>query len=100
MKTYSVLLLLFLPLLGISSLFKNASPSLTLRVGDTTPDFPLPSIEGNRVRLSDIWKEQPVVLAFSPNAAGVVYEQSLTRMQEASGAAVFEIRVSASPSMP
>lgn len=34
-------------------------------VGDVAPDFELPAEDGSgRVRLSDLWSEQPVVLIF------------------------------------
>src|SRR5215470_17507782 len=35
-------------------------------VGDTAPDFSLPSQAGEQVRLSDLWHRGPVVLYFYP----------------------------------
>ena len=35
-----------------------------LQVGDQTPDFSLPSSQGGMVRLSDLLRRGPVVLAF------------------------------------
>jgi peroxiredoxin len=39
-----------------------------LSVGDTAPDFSLPSSEGGMVSLSDAVKKGPVVLHFFPFA--------------------------------
>lgn len=38
----------------------------TIAVGDAAPDFTLPSQSGTQLRLSDIWRERPVVLFFYP----------------------------------
>lgn len=36
-----------------------------LQVGDAAPDFVLPTVDGSRkVRLSEEWRERPVVLVF------------------------------------
>ena len=43
-------------------------PSTHLKVGDTAPDFSLPSTEGGRVKLSDFKGKSTVVLAFFPAA--------------------------------
>lgn len=40
----------------------------TLSVGDTAPDFDLPSSDGNRYKLSEVLKDGPVVLAWFPKA--------------------------------
>ncbi len=45
-----------------------ASPSTTLKVGDTPPDFTLPSTEGGKVHLADYIGKGTVVLAFFPAA--------------------------------
>jgi peroxiredoxin Q/BCP len=37
-----------------------------VEVGDFAPDFELPSQSGERVRLSDLWKDRVVVLYFYP----------------------------------
>ncbi len=43
-------------------------PSTTLKVGDTAPDFTLPSTEGGKVHLADYIGKSTVVLAFFPAA--------------------------------
>jgi peroxiredoxin len=45
-----------------------AAPSTTLKVGDTAPDFTLPSTEGGKVHLADYVGKSTVVLAFFPAA--------------------------------
>jgi peroxiredoxin Q/BCP len=40
--------------------------SRPVEVGDTAPDFALPSQTGEQVRLSDVWNRGPVVLYFYP----------------------------------
>jgi peroxiredoxin len=42
--------------------------STTLHVGDTAPDFTLPSTQGKPVKLSDFLGKKNVVLAFFPAA--------------------------------
>jgi peroxiredoxin len=42
--------------------------SSTLKVGDTAPDFTLPSTEGSKVHLADYISKSAVVLAFFPAA--------------------------------
>jgi peroxiredoxin len=37
-------------------------PALT--VGDSAPDVELTNAEGQPVRLSELWREQPIVLLF------------------------------------
>jgi len=41
-----------------------APPPMTLKVGDTAPDFTLPDTAGNKVKLSDFRGKNNVVLAF------------------------------------
>jgi len=53
--------------LGVS-LLAQALPSSTLKVGDTVPDFTLPSTDGGTVHLADYLGKSTVVLAFFPAA--------------------------------
>ena len=46
----------------------QAPPKTHLKVGDTAPDFTLPSTSGKPVRLSDFRGKKNVVLAFFPTA--------------------------------
>lgn len=59
-------------LLGLvaTSLFGQtvAPPKTHLKVGDTAPDFNLPSTQGGRVKLADFKGKNTVVLAFFPAA--------------------------------
>ncbi len=43
-------------------------PSSTLKVGDTAPDFTLPSTQGGKMHLADYIGKGTVVLAFFPAA--------------------------------
>ena len=43
-------------------------PKTHLKVGDTAPEFNLPSTQGGRVKLSDFKGKNTVVLAFFPAA--------------------------------
>ena len=43
-------------------------PKTNLKVGDTAPDFTLPSTQGGQVHLSDFRGKKNVVLAFFPAA--------------------------------
>jgi len=43
-------------------------PHTNLKIGDTAPDFNLPSTQGGRVKLSDFRGKNTVVLAFYPAA--------------------------------
>jgi peroxiredoxin len=94
MKTWSAAMLMVLPLLGVSVLFTNASPSLTLRVGDKAPDFVLRATDGKQTRLADYLGKSPIVLAFSPGPEGTAYELSLERLRANSEVKVFEIKTS------
>jgi len=46
----------------------QSSGSTTLKVGDTAPDFTLPSTGGEKVHLADYTGKSTVVLAFFPAA--------------------------------
>jgi len=63
----------FLRMLAISGAFglmlaQPSDPSTTLKVGDTPPDFTLPSTQGGTVHLDDYVGKSTVVLAFFPAA--------------------------------
>lgn len=51
-----------------SALLGQTPGSSTLKVGDTPPDFTLPSTEGGKVHLADYLGKRTVVLAFFPAA--------------------------------
>ena len=59
-----VLLIASLP----SALLAQASGSSTLKVGDSAPDFTLPSTGGGKFHLADYIGKSTVVLAFFPAA--------------------------------
>ncbi|MBK5293719.1 MAG: redoxin domain-containing protein [Acidobacteriia bacterium] len=50
------------------SLLAQAPPKTHLKVGDTAPDFKLPSTKGGTVSLADFKGKSTVVLAFFPAA--------------------------------
>jgi hypothetical protein len=60
--------LLVITSLFATSLFAQAPPSTTLKVGDKAPDFTLPSTQGGTVHLADYIGKTTVVLAFFPAA--------------------------------
>ncbi len=51
-----------------AALLAQAPPSTTLKVGDTAPDFTLPSTQGGKVHLADYIGKSTVVVAFFPAA--------------------------------
>jgi peroxiredoxin Q/BCP len=51
-----------------STLLAQTPASTTLKVGDTPPDFTLPSTQGGKVHLADFIGKSTVVLAFFPAA--------------------------------
>jgi peroxiredoxin Q/BCP len=51
-----------------SALVAQTPASTTLKVGDTPPDFTLPSTQGGKVHLADYLGKGTVVLAFFPAA--------------------------------
>jgi len=54
---------------SFASVLLGSTPgSTTLKVGDTPPDFTLPSTEGGKVHLADYIGKSTVVLAFFPAA--------------------------------
>lgn len=59
-----------LGVLAAAGLFAQtvAPPKTHLKVGDTAPDFTLPSTQGGKVTLSDFRGKNTVVLAFYPAA--------------------------------
>jgi len=46
----------------------QAPPKTHLKVGDTAPDFELPSTQGKKIKLSDYRGKKNVVVAFFPAA--------------------------------
>lgn len=73
-----VVLLLTGPAFGLSEAYKNniynpgelksVDSVLNVKVGDTAPDFTLPSLSGERISLSDYKGKKNVVLSFVPAA--------------------------------
>lgn len=73
-----VVLLLTGPAFGLSDAYKNniynpgelkpVDSVLNVKVGDTAPDFTLPSLSGERISLSDYKGKKNVVISFVPAA--------------------------------
>ncbi len=73
-----VVLLLTGPAFGLSEAYKNniynpgelksVDSVLNVKVGDTAPDFTLPSLSGERISLNDYKGKKNVVLSFVPAA--------------------------------
>ena len=61
-RSLSVFLLLAFGIAAIAQ--QPAPPKTQLKVGDTAPDFTLPSTAGQKVKLSDFKGKKNVVLAF------------------------------------
>ncbi len=51
-----------------AALAQMTPPKTSLKVGDMAPDFTLPSINGQKIKLSDFRGKKVVVLAFFPAA--------------------------------
>ena len=67
MKALSVMVLGATLAVGLSAQGQQP-PKTHLKVGDTAPDFTLPSTAGKPVKLSDFHGKNTVVLAFFPAA--------------------------------
>ena len=61
-RALSIALLLALGI--VANAQKPTPPKTNLKVGDTAPDFTLPSTAGEKVKLSDFKGKKNVVLAF------------------------------------
>ena len=68
MRTLNGVLLTFCASAALLAQAPAGPPSSTLKVGDTAPDFTLPSTEGGKVHLADYIGKGTVVLAFFPAA--------------------------------
>lgn len=55
---------------------------MPIRAGDQAPDFTLPSHRGDAVRLSDAWREGPIVLVFFPFAFSGRCQGELCEMRD------------------
>ena len=60
--------LLLFPVMAAGLAAQMQPPKTHLKVGDTAPDFTLPSTAGGKVTLSDFRGKKAVVLAFFPAA--------------------------------
>ena len=93
-----------LSLLAAGTLLAQAPPQTHLKVGDTAPDFTLPSTAGKPVKLSDFQGKKTVVLAFYPaaftggcTAEMKAYGASIAKF-EGSDAQVFGVSTDNTPS--
>ena len=57
-----------LAVLSSALLLAQTPPKTHLKVGDTAPDFELPSTQGKKLKLSDFRGKKNVVVAFFPAA--------------------------------
>ncbi len=68
LRTGAVLTIALAIGLGVQLTAQQPGSPVPLKVGDTAPNFTLPSTQGGKVTLADYKGKNPVVLAFFPAA--------------------------------